>query len=367
MFDGVKQSGAVHFTKRELGEGYLVGVAITLAGVLGGLLVVNSHQIGAWVGLGLVPVGGLIMLTYWMRSLTFDRTQVWRIALYGALGTSLSTGLIFSGNLVSGFLTVSTTLTVVLTIGIAASTVGGALIGIALESHRATQQLSVRNTVLHRVLRHNLRNDLTVVLTHIEDVKTSIDGPEREKLATTERKIHHLVDLVDNIRQVNISIQPRDGPPPPIELVTLIEDHIADLNQTNPEIELTTELPDEAWAHAEEQFGLVIDNVVESATMYSTERASLHVEVTVDGGNVRLCIDDMGETMPESDLRVLAEGTEEILSHGHGVELWLVSWLTERSDGTLRIDRDGPNRCISITIARARPQSSDISDRRLPT
>jgi signal transduction histidine kinase len=270
----------------------------------------------------------------------------------GELGTGTATICLVVGPLFVDSPVVSQPLTVSPLTIITMSTIGGALVGVAVESQRSKRQMEIRHSVLDRILRHNLRNDMNVVLANLKTAKSRVDGPERGQLTTVERKIEQLLDLVDNIRRVDTSFGTRSCVPVRIELVSLLETRVADLRQSHPDLELSTDFPDQAWVYAEEQFPLVIDNFVQSAIMYSTEAPSLHVEVTV-AEEVVLRLDDVGHTIPDPDLSALTTGQEGRLTHGRGVELWLATWLTERSDGEMTIDAEGDSRSITVTLTRA--------------
>ena len=352
----------VHLTKRELGEAYFFAVSVSFTLILAGVVVLGNQRLSLWNAICVLAVGSLVAITYWLRQLAFEREQVWTVAKFGTLGTGLVTVSILGTHLSVQILTVSYTQTAALITVITLSTVVGALAGIAIESHRTAHRLSVRNSVLDRVLRHNLRNDLAVVLANVETAKTNVDGPEREQLAKAEQKINGLVALVDNIRQANTTLEPRSETPTPIDLVSLLECRVERLRQTHPNIHLTTEFPDQAWVHAEQQFALVLDNVVQSASMYSAGDTTLHIEVSVSGNTVVLRIDDVEQSIPADDLSALVAGTEEALAHGRGVELWLLTWLTERSGGSVSIDSDGQNRCITISLTRTQPAPAGNSN-----
>jgi len=341
-------------TKRALAESYLLGTGATLAAVAGGVALRASTDAAAVLGLaaGLLPGCGLAAVTLWLRRAEFDRGQVWRVATWGALGTGL-VAVCLVGALVARALTVSPTLTVGLTALTAGCTLGGTLLGAAVESRRSADRLAVRNSVLHRVLRHNLRNDLSVVLTHVEAVEADLEGRQAEQLETAARKVEALVDLVDRVRRVDTA--PAAGQQPePVDLVSVVQRRVADLRNTHPDVTVETDTPESAWTLAEQQFGLVVDNVVESAVVHGDGAPSLAVTVTASDGTVTLRVEDRDGALPAADLAALADGGERRLTHGHGVELWLVAWLAERSDGTVSVDRRGGT-VVSVTLPRVHP------------
>ena len=58
-----------------------------------------------------------------------------------------------------------------------------------------------------------------------------------------------------------------------------------------------------------------------------------------DDDTVELAVADNGPGIPETEQRVLADEAQiSPLSHGSGLGLWLVKWLTESYGGSLAID-----------------------------
>jgi len=352
-----RRPGGLCLSKQRLGEAYIAGIGVVLGGVLAGLLVSEEVPAGVFL-LGLASVCGLVALTYWLHRLDLDSDGVWYAAECGALATGVVTLIFLGAQLTSRLVAVSPTLTVALAAAIAVSTTGGVLVGVARELRRSTQQLSLRNDVLYRVLRHYLRNDMMVVLARLDDVKSSVDGPERRKLETAERKIDTLLALTDNVCQVNGS--PEDSPAATVDIAPLVRQRVSHLRQAHPDLELVTDLPETARVEADERVGLVVDNVVESAIRYSTDRPALRLEGVVDGDEFVLRVTDEGATIPDADLSALATGACESFESGRGVELWLVHWLTERSGGRVAVEMEATPRRIELRLDRAESRNSRL-------
>ncbi|MFB6088110.1 MAG: sensor histidine kinase [Haloarculaceae archaeon] len=358
MTSSARRPVAARLTKRSLGEGYLVGTSAVLASVLVGVLMVERPVALYWL-LGGVAAALPIPVVAWLDRLDLDTGQVWYVAECAAFGTGFAAVALVGAEVTAGLLSVSAEQTVVLAALVATTTAVGALVGIARELQRSTQRLSLRNRVLHRILRHNLRNDMTVVLAQLEDVKSRVDEPERETLDAAQRKIQAFVDLTDKARQVDIATTDGESAATALDLAALVGDRIADLREVHPDLSIEADLPDSAWVYAERQFGLVIDNVVESAIVHGGAEPDLHVTCTVEGDRVVLCIADDGGTIPDNDLSAVASGTEDDLNHGYGVELWLVYWLVERNEGSVAVDTDGDSRNIEISLPRAPPDRAE--------
>lgn len=351
--------GTIAIQKRRLGEGYLVATSVVFIGILLGMLLSSSLQFSWWLVAPLVAVIGLVALIVWLHSLDLDGEHVWQASMYASLAMGVVTALLVGSHLFFQTLRVSPELTVVLTLLLATAAIGSVLVSVSRELHDRTRQLTLRNAVLYRVLRHNLRNDMTVVLAQLEDLKTAVDGSDREKIEKAERKIHALVELTDKVRQLNVMLE-HDDTHSSIDLASTIERRVDVLQRTYPEIELDTDLPETASVYASEQFGLVVDNVVESALLSECDQPTLTVRCEVDDTEVTLHLEDSSLTLPEPDLSVIESGTVEPLEHGDSMELWIVYWLTERNDGELEIETDDGTRRISITLDRARNNDFDL-------
>lgn len=340
----------MHVTKRQLGEGYIAGTSAVFICLLLGMLLSAGRGFSLWPVTLLVPAITLGALVVWFRQLDLQSSQVWNVAMHAALGLGVVTVLLVGSHLAVQTLTVSPVLTVGLTLLVATGTVGGVLVGISTELYSRTRRLTLRNAVLYRLLRHNLRNDMTVVLAQLEDLKSSVNETERRKVEQAERKIHALVELTDKVRQLNLMLEDGEHSSTLIDLVPMVERRVETLHQTYPAVEISTDLAETAPVYVDEQFGIVLDNIVESAVRSDGAPVELTVTCTVEDRAVRLQVEDHSRALPDADLSVIASGTVEQLDHGDNMELWLVYWLVEHNDGALSIETNGETRLITITL-----------------
>jgi K+-sensing histidine kinase KdpD len=203
---------------------------------------------------------------------------------------------------------------------------------------------------MHRVLRHNLRNDMTVVLCLLDEIEATTDGESQQHVDRARETIDGLVAMTDKVRQVNVTANSTHTRTEPIDLVGVVENRVRKLRADNPGVEITTDLPAEAPVAVSGEFGIVVDNVVESALSRAAEDPRLHLTVTRERGSVELTFEDHTGAIPEADLFAVAAESETDLEHGFGVELWLVHWLVDANDGELRFETEGETRCIRIEL-----------------
>ena len=157
------------------------------------------------IGYGLAAFGtlvsvGLVAAGYLLYESSFSAINAVRIAVWNVLGVVVL-GLIMILLLVYqqslGVAVVSVTFTVgnVLAIGAAAHVVIGFYDARRVRAEQLARERK-RIAVLNRVLRHNLRNEATVLLGHAENLVENLDDPELRDSAET---IHERASVVGGL------------------------------------------------------------------------------------------------------------------------------------------------------------------------
>lgn len=340
----------IRVTKRTLGESYIAATGLLLGVIMIGRLVIDGSVALLWMIAGAVPILVLVMSVYWLSRIGFGGDQVWTVAVYSAAALGLGSGVVAVSGMTAGTGLLRAE-TLLLVTGLGTLTVAGGLVGVAREFQQSNRQLHLRNQVLHRVLRHNLRNDMSVVLCLLDELEAEIDPDQRERVDRTRERIESLVELTDKVRQVGAAIDGHGSTPEPVELSGLIEGHVERLSEEYP-VDIETRLPDSARAHANGEFELVLDNIVQSAVV-EDERPELGVALSTEGTTVSLRIEDRDWALPDADLAAVTNGAETALEHGLGVELWLVYWLVDANGGDISVYTADGSRYVHIRLERA--------------
>lgn len=191
-----------------------------------------------------------------------------------------------------------------------------------------------RLEVLNRVLRHNLRNDMTVVLGTAEELRRrNDDDSERALLDTLLRKAEEVVSLSDRAREIEGAVRRDavdDAPVDPGELAATVTDELASVYP-----DATVNLDIEAVPSvADARLRTALYETIENALEHNDE-PTVTVGVTARDGHVEITVADDGDGIPENELAVVS-GDVEItqLTHGTGLGLWLITWLSESYGGT---------------------------------
>jgi signal transduction histidine kinase len=250
----------------------------------------------------------------------------------------------------------------------------------------ALRERQQRIEVLYRVLQHNLRNRMSIVLNYadvIDDVAT--DETVVEAARTILDTGWEVTSLSQKARQIKSAIE-ADPDRRPVEVSELTSEVVADLREEYPTVDLTTSLPDAAWAIALPSLRLAVENVCENACEHN-DSPDPRVEVTVTSveegdddvedeesdpadptdGLVRITVADNGPGIPDQDRTAIGQGRETDLEHASGLGLWLTYWVVDNSGGRLRFaDKDPRGSVVVIDVPRASPRERDEQSRSLP-
>lgn len=214
------------------------------------------------------------------------------------------------------------------------------------ESQERVQQLQV----LDRVLRHNLRNDMSVIMGHAEMIAESASGPTAESAAKIVQMSEQLLEKSRKQQTISDLLSTKSKPGH-VDLVSLVEEVTGSVREDHPEATVTLKLPEEAPVSVVDSFDAAIEEVLVNAIVHSDrESPYVEVDVTVDNDMVRLQVADDGPGIPEMD-RQIVTGEQEIsqLQHASGLGLWLISWVARRSGGTITFEENDPRGTI-LTI-----------------
>ena len=343
-----------HISKRNLGEGYIVGTGVVLAAILGGQILKEGSAGLFWVVSSGVSFGVLIGAFYWLRQLDLDAEGVWLVSNCSALGLGVGTAALLVVDVATTTALVTGTGTAVLGTTLAATAVTGALGGVAVVLHHSNRKLRGQNAVLHRILRHNLRNDMSVVLCHLDDIEESTNGETAKTARRASEKIRSVVRLTDSVRQANVSLTDPEAQRQRHDVTAIVKSRVQELETEHPDFAIGLDLPDEAFVVVSPQFGLVVDNIVESAHTGETGAPQLTVRVEKSRETVTLVFEDHRKAISEADLSAVATGSETALEHGLGVELWLVEWLVDANGGEVFFEADDDSHRVSVELERAR-------------
>jgi PAS domain S-box-containing protein len=210
-----------------------------------------------------------------------------------------------------------------------------------------------RLEVLNRVLRHNLRNDMTVIIGNAELLAERTEGAEQRAADVIVDRGEALADLSERAREVEEVMGSREGTPDPFDAVALVEQVCETMDREYPEATVTVSVPDRLQVRASDRvFEAVLKNLLDNALAHNENdapRATVSLART-DGG-IELRIEDNGPGIPSGELTTLEAGAETPLEHGSGMGLWLVTWGVQAMGGDVEfVERGEGGTSVRVTL-----------------
>lgn len=222
------------------------------------------------------------------------------------------------------------------------------MVGVAIDVSERTDRTRQLD-VLDRVLRHNLRNDMTLIQGWAGTIRAT-DGDGDAEAGRIIAKSQELMATVDKEREIVdvIADQPQQTP---IDVGAVCDRVLADARQRFPDARIAFEHPGSVAAVATERLGRAVEELVENAIVHNDrDHPDLALSVERDDDSVRIVIADDGPGVPEKETGVLTREHEvEPLYHGTGLGLWLVNWIVKRAGGRIAFAENEPRGSV-ITI-----------------
>jgi len=337
--------------------------AVSGGGILSGfscgyLLATNTPFIGGRVPevllefllLG-VPAVGLTYTGYWLSSEGFDPADVRDIGMAAVGGAFLASGLTSTLLLSMSPDHVTTNDAFFLLVGTGSE---GALIGVLLGVLRATDLFFVADqdtidhmTTVNSVLRHNLRNRLTIMGSHLDFLRNG--GETEDHIETIASQQEAILDLLADTKITADAA--RNGELDAVDLHEVAHQQ-ADLIETAHEsAAVSVSVPEDTRVWADDLLAPMLENLLFNAVAHSdASTVDIEVYAEVDGDAVRISVADDGPGIPdERKERVRSPDVGE----GTGMGLYLVDTIASRYGGDLRIEDNEPcGTRIEVTLRR---------------
>ncbi|MFB6173389.1 MAG: histidine kinase N-terminal 7TM domain-containing protein [Halobacteriales archaeon] len=208
-----------------------------------------------------------------------------------------------------------------------------------------------RLAVLNRVLRHDLRNDMNLVLALAEEIVESADPEVAETARRLRSKGLDIVDLSEKAQRLEETFSSEDVVLERVDLAALAREAAENVRRDHPEATVEVEAPGEAPAYANGLIDSAVDNLVENAIEHNDgDEPTLRITVERDGEFVEFRVADDGPGIPERERSVLGARRETQIHHSSGLGLWLVNWVVTESGGKISFDENEPRGSV-VTLA----------------
>lgn len=238
------------------------------------------------------------------------------------------------------------------------ATVGGLVVLYDVsEEQQRKQQLSV----LNRIFRHNLRNELNLVQGYADTIADAVEDPQlRYQAESIAQGGARLLSIGEKVREFERS-QEQGVHVRPIDVRETLVGIRQELDGRYPDATVSFDVESSAATIRTDslRLNLILSNLVENGIEHA-ENPEPVVSVDVyrsaaDPGRIRFDVRDTAPEIHEEEIIPLREGTESALQHGSGIGLWIVNWCVTALDGEIAFRYDDGN-VVTVTL----PDDPDI-------
>jgi len=209
-------------------------------------------------------------------------------------------------------------------------------------------------TINQRVLRHNLRNELSVSLGYLKNIEAADRSAETERdVRMIEKHLRRLLTTTERTREI-VSIWENDRTAE-FDLVTVLEAEIARAREEHPGVEIATEFDADCRVNCHSALPSAIREALENAIEHTPEDTPITARVRRGrDGMAILEITDRGRGIPKFDVEAIEGQKETPLNHTQGLGLWIIYWTVKMSGGTLDLLEESPQgTTVRITLPEA--------------
>jgi len=221
------------------------------------------------------------------------------------------------------------------------------------ESYR--QQLEERTEqleALNRVVRHDIQNDMQVILAWSEQLQHHVTDEGQDALDRVLRKSRHMLELTEGAQDLIESLSDRQTTElEPVALREMLELELTTARDSHPDARFhnSGEIP-QVSVRANEMLPSVFRNLLENAVRHNDEETpKTTVSCKELPESVRVRIADNGPGIPDSQKeQIFGKGEKGLDSPGTGIGLYLVNTLTTQFGGDVWVEDNDPKGAVFV-------------------
>ncbi|MFP4529730.1 MAG: PAS domain S-box protein [Halodesulfurarchaeum sp.] len=203
--------------------------------------------------------------------------------------------------------------------------------------------------VLNQTVRHDIRNDLQLVVAYADLLAEHVDEVGRPHLDRVQTAAKNAVQITETARTVADVVLKADAPLRPVALRSVLEGEIESVRSSHEQsvIRVDGSIPD-CTVRADDLLDSAFRNLLQNAVVHSDrEVPQVWVAASMDDGEVAIAVSDDGPGVPE-DMKaaIFEEGVRGLESEGTGLGLYIVETLVERYGGSVDVADNEPRGAV---------------------
>jgi PAS domain S-box-containing protein len=203
---------------------------------------------------------------------------------------------------------------------------------------------------LNRVVRHDIRNDMNILLAWTQMLEDHVDDEGQEYLKKILASGNTIVELTEVARDFVESLTSEtETEVKPTALKPILETEIALRRESHPQAEIIgpNTIPDvEVWAN--ELLGSLFRNILNNAIQHNhSDQPVVQITCEESEKEVIVSVADNGPGIPDEQKKsIFGKGEKGVDSPGTGIGLYLVQTLIDQYDGRVQVEDNDPTGTI---------------------
>jgi signal transduction histidine kinase len=215
-----------------------------------------------------------------------------------------------------------------------------------VESQR--QQLELLRQIFSRLLRHNIRNKLTIINGAMENLEKQLNGSADKQIGYIKRSTDSLLQSSNKAHLLSQATTERTVNQDVIDFISQGINAV----QNSSEVSITTNLEDPKTSiKSAPSAHNIIKNILENSLKHNTKPVNIYISGRNTSENTyTVIINDNGSGLPQEEIDVVESNKESSLQHGTGVGLWVIKLLTEHIDGSVTFDSSESGTTVTLEL-----------------
>jgi PAS domain S-box-containing protein len=205
--------------------------------------------------------------------------------------------------------------------------------------------------VLNQVVRHDIRNNLQIVLAYSETLQAYVGGDGEEYIEKVLDAARDAVDITMTARDVTEVMLQTDVDCHPIRLRSVLANEVDDVrsNHEHALVRIRGTVPN-VDVLADDMLESVFRNLLTNAVQHNDKEVpEVTVSATRVDGAVQVRVADNGPGIPDEHRdEIFEQGEIGLGSDGTGLGLYLVDTLLDRYGGAVRVEDNDPEGTIFV-------------------
>ena len=201
--------------------------------------------------------------------------------------------------------------------------------------------------VLNRVLRHNLRNKMSVIRGYTQLMADKLDNETIGEISL--RNIDRLIDLGKKAGELDRIIASTEESVQ-TDVRALVRELADEIQRENPRASISVRSDAQITADLLPSFERAITELIRNAVKHSGAAPAVTITVTRVPNAVEITVSDDGPGLAQHEIDVFEAGSETPLTHGSGLGLWLVYWIVTNHDGSIDATAGDDGTTVTVTV-----------------